>query len=217
MQKIQATNITVQKIKFSIKDFFNECDQTHRKLRIWSLLLMKSLMKNFIFGAVYISSGDTDDYKILESGWTRALYPTTCEAEFCPFQGQQEFIWKIHFYHFFHFQISIAVQNFRKKTKEKIPRKTVSRRTQVQTDKHQFIGLSLPGFNNKRSLRGHSSSKYAYLIRIYVHVRMRGQEISLFQKIVRIYYMNDSLMDFIRQVKLGQILSFLGPRNFTRV
>ena len=40
---------TVQKMKFSIKDFFIKCDQIRRKLRIWSHLLKKSLMGNFIF------------------------------------------------------------------------------------------------------------------------------------------------------------------------
>ena len=39
-------------MKFSIKDFFSNCDQTHRKLRIWSHLLKKFLMENFIFCAV---------------------------------------------------------------------------------------------------------------------------------------------------------------------
>ena len=82
---------TAHKMKFSIKDFFNKCDQIHRKLRlvfrrffdiradlgkknlssflpstdwrnptilvyrklrIWSHLLKKSLMRNFIFCAV---------------------------------------------------------------------------------------------------------------------------------------------------------------------
>ena len=36
-------------MKFSIKDFFSKCDQIRRKLRIWSHLLKKSLMENFIF------------------------------------------------------------------------------------------------------------------------------------------------------------------------
>ena len=40
---------TTQKMKFSIKNFFSKCHQTHRKLRIWSHLLKKSLMENFIF------------------------------------------------------------------------------------------------------------------------------------------------------------------------
>ena len=40
-------------MKFSIKDFFSKCDQIHRKLRIWSHLLKKSFMENFIFCAVY--------------------------------------------------------------------------------------------------------------------------------------------------------------------
>ena len=43
---------TTQKRTSSIKDFFNKCDQIRRKLRIWSHLLKKSLMKNFIFCAV---------------------------------------------------------------------------------------------------------------------------------------------------------------------
>ena len=43
---------TAQKMKFSIKDFFSKCDQIRKKLRIWSYLLKKSLMENFIFCAV---------------------------------------------------------------------------------------------------------------------------------------------------------------------
>ena len=37
---------------FSIKDFFSKCDQILRKLRIWSHLLKKSIMENFIFCAM---------------------------------------------------------------------------------------------------------------------------------------------------------------------
>ena len=43
---------TTQKMKFPIKDFVSKCDQMRRKLRIWSYLLKKLLMKNFIFCAV---------------------------------------------------------------------------------------------------------------------------------------------------------------------
>ena len=39
---------TAQKMKFSIKDFF-KCEQIRIFLRIWSHLLKKSLMENFIF------------------------------------------------------------------------------------------------------------------------------------------------------------------------
>ena len=39
-------------MKFSIKDFFSQCDQICSFLRIWSPLLKKSLMENFIFCAV---------------------------------------------------------------------------------------------------------------------------------------------------------------------
>ena len=48
------TIVTVQKMKFSIKDFFSKCDEIHTKLQIWLHLLKKSLMENFIFCAVCI-------------------------------------------------------------------------------------------------------------------------------------------------------------------
>ena len=40
---------TAQKNKFFIEDLFSKCVQIRRKLRIWSHLLKKSSMKNFIF------------------------------------------------------------------------------------------------------------------------------------------------------------------------
>ena len=51
------TTITLaaQKMKFSIKDFFIKCDQIRGKLRIWSHLMKKSLMENFIFCAVTVA------------------------------------------------------------------------------------------------------------------------------------------------------------------
>ena len=49
--------ITAQKANFSIKDYFSKCDQIRRKLRIWSHLPTKSLMKNFIFSAVTCHGG----------------------------------------------------------------------------------------------------------------------------------------------------------------
>ena len=39
-------------MKFSIKDFFSECDEICMKLRILSHLIKKSLMENFIFSVV---------------------------------------------------------------------------------------------------------------------------------------------------------------------
>ena len=41
-----------QKMKFSIKDFFSKCDQIRSFQLIWSNLLKKTLMENFIFCAV---------------------------------------------------------------------------------------------------------------------------------------------------------------------
>ena len=42
---------TTQKMKFFVKDFLSKCDQIHRKLWIWSHLLKKSLMEDFVFCA----------------------------------------------------------------------------------------------------------------------------------------------------------------------
>ena len=39
-------------MKFSVTGFFSKCDQIRRKPWIWSHLLNKSLMENFIFCAV---------------------------------------------------------------------------------------------------------------------------------------------------------------------
>ena len=38
-----------QKKQFSIKDFLSKCNQIRRKLRVWSYLPKKFLIKNFIF------------------------------------------------------------------------------------------------------------------------------------------------------------------------
>ena len=46
--------ITAQKMKFSITDFFSKCDQIRRCLWIWSHLLKKSVMENFIFCVVNV-------------------------------------------------------------------------------------------------------------------------------------------------------------------
>ena len=45
-------------MKFSIKDFSSKCDQIRSKLRIWSHLLKKLLMENFIFCAVMAQYND---------------------------------------------------------------------------------------------------------------------------------------------------------------
>ena len=46
---LMKIHYAAQRKKFYIKDFFSKCDQIRRKLRIWSHLLKKSLMENFIF------------------------------------------------------------------------------------------------------------------------------------------------------------------------
>ena len=56
-------------MKFSIEDFFSKCDQIRNFLWIWSHLLKKSLMENFIFNAVkkYLPFIKTIDLGILTS------------------------------------------------------------------------------------------------------------------------------------------------------
>ena len=51
-----SLKIATQKMKFFIKNFFSKGDQIRRKLWIWSYLLEKSLMENFIFCAVDVIS-----------------------------------------------------------------------------------------------------------------------------------------------------------------
>ena len=53
---------TAQKMKFSMKGFFSEYDQILRNLRIWSHLLKKSFMENFIFCTVAISLFSSRNY-----------------------------------------------------------------------------------------------------------------------------------------------------------
>ena len=45
---ICCATVTAQKMKFSVKDFFSKCGQIRSFLRIWSYLLKKSVMENFI-------------------------------------------------------------------------------------------------------------------------------------------------------------------------
>ena len=49
---MKTVDILHKKIKFSIKDFFSKYGQICMELGIWSHLLKKSLMENFIFCAV---------------------------------------------------------------------------------------------------------------------------------------------------------------------
>ena len=57
--KLRPITSTAQKTKFPIKDFFSKCDQIRSFLRIWSHLLKKSRMENFIF----LCSVILQDYK----------------------------------------------------------------------------------------------------------------------------------------------------------
>ena len=54
---------TAQKMKFSIKDFFSKCDQIRSLLRIWSYLLKKSLLENFIFCVIACPRANFDSFQ----------------------------------------------------------------------------------------------------------------------------------------------------------
>ena len=47
LEQVRYAN-TTRKMKFSIKDFFSKCDQNRSFLRIWSHVLKKPIMENFI-------------------------------------------------------------------------------------------------------------------------------------------------------------------------
>ena len=55
-EAIKTYGYTAQKMKFSIKDFLSKCNQNRSFLRIWSHLLKKSLMENFIFCATVLGA-----------------------------------------------------------------------------------------------------------------------------------------------------------------
>ena len=66
---------TTQKMRFSIKDSFSKCDQIRKKLWIWSHLLKKSLMGNFIFCAVWSLSAKIFSRKsFIINGWQGRKY-----------------------------------------------------------------------------------------------------------------------------------------------
>ena len=71
--------LTAQKMRFSIKDFFSKWDQICRKLQIWSHLLKKSLMENFIFCAVSIENTRSFNWLI------KRTYPRNSKT---PYQGK---------------------------------------------------------------------------------------------------------------------------------
>ena len=63
--------VTQKKMKLSIRDFFSKCDQICSFLRIWSDLLRKSLMGNFIFCAVRVNY-----FHKTKDVWQDSKYPS---------------------------------------------------------------------------------------------------------------------------------------------
>ena len=81
---LKGFTIIAQKIKFSIKNFFSQCDQIYWKLRIWSHLLKKRLVENFIF-CTGISLWHLQHLtKILQDDSVDGLIATGSHFESCP-------------------------------------------------------------------------------------------------------------------------------------
>ena len=77
---------TVQKMKFSIKDFFSKCNQIRSFLRIWTHLLKKFLLKNIIFVQC----------NVIFNYWWLQLYFTvliTCKLKFV--SKESSWIWLV--------------------------------------------------------------------------------------------------------------------------
>ena len=63
-------SFSAQKMKFSIQNFFSKRNQIRKKLRIWSYLLKKSFMENFIFlCSVYTDFVFVDSTYIVYKTW----------------------------------------------------------------------------------------------------------------------------------------------------
>ena len=79
---------TAQKMKFSSKDFFSKCDQIRSFLQIWSHLLKKSLMENFIFCVVEkhflikFQARSDNFYRIMKNRFPCIGFPKNCAKTF---------------------------------------------------------------------------------------------------------------------------------------
>ena len=73
---------TAQKMKFSIKDFFSKCRQILRLQQIWSHILKKSLMENFIFCEVLILNFSI---KMVHFCWLNLCFSISVSSNFILF------------------------------------------------------------------------------------------------------------------------------------
>ena len=74
-------------MKFSIKDFFSKCEQIRSYLRIWSHLLTKCLIENFITCAA-LDIGFQESYKI-KSTFGCILEPLCKQRAVCDKQSAE--------------------------------------------------------------------------------------------------------------------------------
>ena len=75
---VRPTYITAQNMKFSIEDFFSKRDQIRSFLRIWSRLLKKSSMENFIFCEVEVVVNNCLNNHLKQPGGTFFELPLLC-------------------------------------------------------------------------------------------------------------------------------------------
>ena len=113
------TIYTTQKTKFSIKNFCSKSDHMHCSLRIWSHLLEKSLIGNFLFCAVIIVASIQTMSKVYE--WTGCLFSQASK------------------YHFFY----LPYINFRRQTMFFLPHE-LSNRNNSQHQRTMLIQINCP-------------------------------------------------------------------------
>ena len=75
-------SVTAEKMKFCIKDFFSKCAQIRSFLRIWSHLLKKSLMENFIFCAVWKSKKNFTECDSIATSVNDSAHPVSMDSKY---------------------------------------------------------------------------------------------------------------------------------------
>ena len=91
LAKKKVLTDTAKKMEFTIKDFFSKCDQIPSFLRIWSHLLKKSLMENFIFLCSVIIKKGSEVHELTEQKTISFLTYHKCCCCFC------SCYWKIYY------------------------------------------------------------------------------------------------------------------------
>ena len=89
----KSKTFTAQKMKFFIKGFFSKCDQIGSFLRIWSHLLKKPLMENFIFCAMLRTIPENKSRPCLTEKYLK-IYRSAAHCKWYYIRQVFNFTWK---------------------------------------------------------------------------------------------------------------------------